>query len=256
MKNELNDIINALLRVDATGQPQSTPDGVADYSNVARILGALTQDGRAFKSDEPAAMQRALGECLKKATEDCENVSLTDVCLALSMMPTMIVRAVQKIAPTICPEEIYMVAFDQCRIDNLARDLAATPYHLEKDGRISPDVHSHPLLSAPFVIDDHVKHSFMRRHITPAHYAAHAEPATEPLEFEIIDESELTGSTTPETPTSRKVNRGGLGRLTACPLDGFDEFHDYFFQHDHIYWEAGLDFDELPEFGQERDSDL
>lgn len=248
MNSELNGIISALLRRDATGQPLSTPDGVTDCSQVARVLGAITQDGRPFKSDEPSAVQNAIGRCIKAALEVSADIDVIDIINALCLMPVMIVRAVQEISPSICPEEVFMVAFDQCRIDNLTRDLAATPYFSSEQGGISTDVHSHPLLSTPFVIDDRVKHEFVRRHITPAHYAAHEDEWPESLELEVVDEADLTDGPPADEQSSGEVRKSGLGRLTACPLEGFDEFYEYFYAHDHKHWEAGLDIDDLPPF--------
>jgi hypothetical protein len=263
MEYNITDIINTLLGVDENNQPLSAPDGVIDRSRIAEILGMITQEGRAFKSDEPAAITRAIGALLKRAIVDKDSEDVLNVLLALSMMPTLIVRAVQEICPTVCPEEIFMIAFDQCQIEWLRRDLQSTPYFQMADGRMVYDVHAHHLLAAPFIIDEAVKHHFVRRHITPAHYAAHEAPVAQSAEpeshdeseFEILDDSEVTDEAPPETPKSRKVRLSDLGRLSADPLEGFDEFHDYFRAHDHKLWEAGLDLHELPRFGEEFDPD-
>lgn len=255
MTPEITDIINTLLGVDENNEPLSTPDGVIDCSRIADLLGTITQKGRAFKSDEPAAITRALGAFLKNALQGGDPMEIAGAINALCMMITLILRAAQQLCPTICPEEIFMVAFDQSEMERLGRDLGATPYYQKADGHIVCDVHGHHVLAAPFNIDDAVKHHFVRRHITPAHYAAHEVPPADSSEFEILDESELTDSAPPEAPKSRKARLSDLGRLSADPLEGFDEFHDYFWEHDHKRWEEGLDLDELPRFGEEGGSD-
>jgi hypothetical protein len=253
MQREIEDIINTLLGVDENNEPLTIPDGVIDRSHIADILATLTHDGRAFKSDEPAALARAIGSLVKRSLASTPMSEVGDVVLVLSMLPTLIVRAVQKLCPTVCPEEIFMVAFDQHDMDQLRLDLKATPYYEMPDGRLVPDFHAHHLLAAPFVIDDRVKHHFVRRHITPIHYAAQEDVWPDIPEIEIVDTPEFGTKSSVDTPEDGISQWKDCDRLVACPLEGFDEFFEFFDQHDYKLWASGVEIYNLPPFSSTDD---
>jgi hypothetical protein len=248
MQNEFINFINTLRGIDENGNPLSTPDGVMDCKHIAESLLSITENGRALKSDEPAAFSRALGIWMMTHFGDATPEAVMNCLLATTMMPALILRAVQEIHPDTCPEEVLGAAFAQTNIDALVHDFTATPYRLMPDRQRIPDLHSHPLISGPFVIDDRVKHEFVRRNITPPHYEANEQPIIGLGDFEVLDE--LSEAPNPEHSPSRKVDKSQLGRLTACPLEGFDEFFDYFYRYDYQLWELGVDLQDLPPFGE------
>jgi len=256
MYENITHLINTLCGVDENANPLPTPDGVGDWSHVAHSLRSITEHGRPFKSDEPAAIARAIGEWMREQLTPLTPEGVVNVLTTFPILFAMVLRAVQKLHPGTCPDEVMMVACDQTNIEAIARDLQATPYRLTEDGRVIPDVTSHPVVSAPFVIDERVKHEFVRRHITPAHYAAHEQEWPESPELEVVDEAELVNGPPADAPPSGKVRKSDLGRLTACPLEGFDEFFEYFYENDHKHWEAGLDIEDLPPYIDPNDRDV
>lgn len=274
LTREFLQFIASLRGVHADGTELGSPDGVTDSSDIVRALRWFTHDGRAVKSDEHGALTKRLGAWMQSEFAGRTSKDIVRCNSALSFMVHLILKAVQEIHPDTCPEEVLMVALDQDRLAALAKDLEATPYRLMNDGHVAPDFTAHFELAEGFVIDERVKHAFMRRHITPVHYDAHeqdtsaketaqAEPKVlEPdtnSDFEIVNESDLFGEQTSEEETkstgTRKVNLGDFGLLVASPLEGFDEFHHYFDSTDFIWWEVGVDFKDLPKFGEQIDSD-
>lgn len=271
LTREFLDFVISLRGELRNGTELGSPDGVIDRSDVAHALRWFTHDGRAVKSDVPGALSKRLGEWMQHSFPTGSADEIMRCIEALCIMIHLILRAVQEIHPDTCPEEVLMVALDQCRLTALSVDLAATPYRLTDTEHVAADITDHLDLAKGFVIDERVKHAFMRRHITSVHYEAHpqdtdaeetstAEPESlHSSEIEIIDEADLFGTNNKCSDSTkdgtRKVNLGDLGPLTACPLDGFDEFHDYFQATDHILWEIGVNLEDLPELGQSIDPD-
>lgn len=268
---EFLDFVTSLRGEHRDGTEFGSPDGVINRSDVADALRWFTHDGRAVKSDVPGALSKRLGEWMQHTFPTGSGDEIMRCVEALCMMIHLILRAVQEIHPDTCPEEVLMVALDQCRLTALSVDLTATPYRLTTAGHVVADITDHLDLAKGFVIDELVKHAFMRRNITPVHYEAHPQDSNvddtstaEPESLhgsgiEIIDEADLfdtnTTSSDSRTAGTRKVNLGDLGPLTACPLEGFDEFHDYFRASDHVLWEIGVNLEDLPELGQSIDLD-
>ncbi len=161
------------------------------------------------------------------------------------MLLILTFREIQRLKPDVCPEEILMEVCNQDVLEKLAKDMEVTAYRLDESGDIAIDYFGHEVFHAPFVIDDFVKHSFIRRKVTPNFYIEDTEP-----EFivEVLDDIDKVGLKDIERPSSRKVNLSDFDNLTADPHNGFDEFYKYFFDSDHPLIELGIDFDDLPPF--------
>jgi hypothetical protein len=271
LTREFLDFVASLRGEHRDGTELGSPDGVIDRSDIAHVLRWFTRDGRAVKSDAAGALSKVLGEWMQYMFRAGSADEIMRCIEALCVMIHLILRAVQEIHSDTCPEEVLMVALDQCRLTALSDDLSATPYRLTTAGHVAADITDHLDLAKGFVINERVKHAFMRRNITPVHYEAHpqdsdteetstAEPESlHSLDIELLDEADLLdanpANSDSTTAGTRKVNVGDLGPLTACPLDGFDEFHDYFNATDYVWWEMGINFEDLPPFGSTIDPD-
>lgn len=258
MKNEFENII-ASLQSDNGGEDLiSTPDGVTDISRIVRSLKSITKDGRAVKSDEPGALIAMFGNWINREfIERTDEVK--DRCIAALIMLFMLTfRAVQNIKPDLCPEEVLMEACDQMRLESIAVDMEATEYQNVSNGEIAIAYFQHEIFHRAFTVDDLVKHSFNRRRITPSHYSM----LNEPVEFNIsiVEEGEVKNteiesddSVSAESSGCRKVNLSDFEGLTADPLNGFDDFYEYFFLSDNPLLELGIDFEDLPPFDDSDD---
>jgi hypothetical protein len=169
------------------------------------------------------------------------------------MLFVLTLRQVQNIKPDLCPEEVLMEVCDHESLELIAVDMQATEYRNVSSDEIAIAYFQHEIFHKAFKIDDLVKHSFNRRRITPSHYSM----LNDPVEFNIsiVEESEIKGieiepdtSATPEKPKNRKVNLSDFEGLMSDPLNGFDDFYEYFFQSDNLLLELGVDLDDLPPF--------
>lgn len=253
MKNEFENIIASLRGVSGKKDMFNTPDGIIDISHIVRSLKSITRNGRAVKSDEPGAFLAMLGNWINREfglhTDDSE-----DRCIvALCMLFVLTFWQVQNIKPDLCPEEILMEVCDHELLESIAADMQATEYRNVSSDEIAIAYFHHEIFHKAFTIDHWVKHSFNRRRITPSHFSMLNDPVE--LNISIFEESEVIRSekapdtsATPEKPRNLKVNLNDLEGLMSDPLNGFDDFYQYFYQSDNPLLEFGINFDDLPPF--------
>ena len=245
MENKFRKIIQALCGTNEAGEALGSPDGIIDISSIIDHLKYLTQEGRAVKSDEQSALLKMFGEWF---AHDFGNGTVDDLisCIrSLVMLYILQSREIQKLKPDVCPEEILMDVCNQDVLKEFAKDMEVTAYRLDESGEISIDYFGHEVFHAPFVIDDLVKHSFIRRHITQSFYTDDAEPE---FSFEIVEVEENETPNKVERPPNQKVNLNDFKNLIADGLNGFDEFYEQFWQGDFPLIELGIEFDDLPPF--------
>ena len=245
MDNEFQKMIKELCGINESGEALGAPDGIIDASSIIDHLKYLTQEGRAVKSDEQSALLKMFGEWF---AHDFGNGTVDDLisCIrSLVMLYILQSREIQKLKPDVCPEEILMEVCNQDVIKKLAKDMEVTAYRVDESGEISIDYFGHEVFHAPFVIDDLVKHSFIRRHITQSFYTDDAEPE---FSFEIVEVEENETPNKVERPPNQKVNLNDFKNLIADGLNGFDEFYEQFWQGDFPLIELGIEFDDLPPF--------
>lgn len=245
MNNEFQKMIKELCGINESGEALGAPDGIIDASSIIDHLKYLTQEGRAVKSDEQSALLKMFGEWF---AHDFGNGTVDDLisCIrSLVMLYILQSREIQKLKPDVCPEEILMEVCSQDVLKKLAKDMEVTAYRLDESGEISIDYFGHEVFHAPFVIDDLVKHSFIRRHITRSFYTDDAEPE---FSFEIVEVEENETPNKVERPPNQKVNLNDFKNLIADGLNGFDEFYEQFWQGDFPLIELGIEFDDLPPF--------
>ena len=245
MENKFRKIIQALCGTNEAGEALGSPDGIIDISSIIDHLKYLTQEGRAVKSDEPGALMEMLGNWQQNRFGGGTVEDLKSCVVAQNMLLILVLRQVQKLKPDVCPEEILMEVCNQDVLEKLAKDMKVTAYRLDESGEISPDYFGHEVFHAPFVIDDLVKHSFIRRKISPSFYIEDTEPE---FIFEVLDDVDNAGLRDTGRPASRKVNLSDFEKLTADPMNGFDEFYEQFWQGDFPLIELGIEFDDLPPF--------
>ena len=249
MDNEFQKMIKELCGINESGEALGAPDGIIDASSIIDHLKYLTQEGRAVKSDEQSALLKMFGEWFAhdfgKGTVD----DLISCIRSLVMLYILQSREIQKLKPDVCPEEILMEVCCQDELKKLAKDMEVTAYRLDESGEISIDYFGHEVFHAPFVIDDLVKHSFIRRHITRSFYTDDAEPE---FSFEIVEVEENETPNKVERPPNQKVNLNDFKNLIADGLNGFDEFYEQFWQGDFPLIELGIEFDDLPPFNGNR----
>jgi hypothetical protein len=253
MKNEFENIIASLRGDNSEEDLHNTPDGVIDISHIVRSLKSITRNGRAVESDEPGAVPAMLGNWINRDFGDGTDESKDRCIVALNMLIVLIFRQVQIIKPDLCPEEILMEVCDHESLESIAVDMQATEYRNVSSDEIAIAYFQHEIFHKAFKIDDLVKHSFNRRRITPSHFSMLNDPVE--LNISIVEESEVKGtekepdtSATSEKPKNYKVNLNDLEGLMSDPLNGFDDFYEYFFQSDNLLLELGVDFDDLPPF--------
>jgi len=253
MKNEFENIIASLRGDNGEKDLLNTPDGVIDISNIVRSLKSITKDGRAVESDKPGAFLAMLGNWIAREFGDGTDESKDRCIVALSMLFVLTFRQVQNIKPDLCPEEVLMEVCDHESLESIAVDMQATEYRNVSSDEIAIAYFQHEIFHKAFKIDDLVKHSFNRRRITPSHYSV----LNDPVEYNIsiVEESEIKGtekepdtSAAPEKPRNPKVNLNDLEGLMSDPLNGFDDFYEYFYQSDNQLLELGVDLDDLPPF--------
>ena len=245
MDNEFQKMIKELCGINESGEALGAPDGIIDASSMIDHLKYLTKDGRPVKSDEQSALLKMFGEWF---AHDFGNGTVDDLisCIrSLVMLYILQSREIQKLKPDVCPEEILMEVCCQDVLKKLAKDMEVTAYRLDESGEISIDYFGHEVFHAPFVIDDLVKHSFIRRHITRSFYTDDAEPE---FSFEIVEVEENENPNKVERPPNQKVNLNDFKNLIADGLNGFDEFYEQFWQGDFPLIELGIEFDDLPPF--------
>lgn len=249
MDNEFQKMIKELCGINESGEALGAPDGIIDASSMINHLKYLTKDGRPVKSDEQSALLKMFGEWF---AHDFGNGTVNDLinCIrSLVMLYILQSREIQKLKPDVCPEEILMEVCNQDVIEKLAKDMEVTAYRLDESGEISIDYFGHEVFHAPFVIDDLVKHSFIRRHITRSFYTDDADPE---FSFEIVEVEENETPNKVERPPNQKVNLNDFKNLIADGLNGFDEFYEQFWQGDFPLIELGIEFDDLPPFNGNR----
>ena len=245
MDNEFQKMIKELCGINESGEALGAPDGIIDASSMINHLKYLTKDGRPVKSDEQSALLKMFGEWF---AHDFGNGTVEDLisCIrSLVMLNILQSREIQKLKPDVCPEEILMEVCSQDVLKKLAKDMEVTAYRLDESGEISIDYFGHEVFHAPFVIDDLVKHSFIRRKITPSFYIEDTEPE---FSFEVVEAEENETQNKVERPASRKVNLNDFENLTADPMNGFEEFYEEFWEGDFPLIEFGIEFDDLPPF--------
>ena len=245
MEKEFGKIIQALCGTNEAGEALGAPDGIIDASSIIDHLKYLTKDGRPFKSDEQSAFTTWLGDWLQNQFGGGTAANLRNCIVAQNMLLILIFREIQRLKPDVSPEEILMEVCNQDVLTKLAKDMEVTAYRLDESGDIAIAYFGHQVFHAPFVIDDLVKHSFIRRKITPSFYIEDTEPE---FIFEVLDDIESAVQKDTDRPASRKVNLNDFKKLTADPLNGCEDFLDYFYEHDYPLIELGIEFDDLPPF--------
>ena len=253
MKNEFENIIASLRGGCGKEDLFNTPDGVIDISHIVRSLKSITRNGRAVESDVPGAFLAMLGNWINREFSEHTDESKDRCIVALNMLIVLIFRHVQNIKPDLCPEEVLMEVCDHELIESIAVDMQATEYRNVSSDEIAIAYFQHEIFHKAFTIDDLVKHSFNRRRITPSHFSMLNDPNE--LNISIVEESEVIGtekepdtSAAPEKPRNPKVNLNDLDGLMSDPLNGFDDFYEYFYQSDNPLLELGVNFDDLPPF--------
>ena len=249
MSNEFRNIIQALCGTNEAGEALGAPDGIIDTSSMIDHLKYLTKDGRPFKSDEQSAFTTWLGNWQQNQFGGGTAADLRNCIVAQNMLLILTFREIQKLKPDVCPEEILMEVCNQDVLTKLAKDMEVAAYRLDESGDIAIDYFGHEVFHAPFVIDDLVKHSFIRRHITRSFYTDDAEPE---FSFEIVEVEENETPNKVERPPNQKVNLNDFKNLIADGLNGFDEFYEQFWQGDFPLIELGIEFDDLPPFNGEQ----
>ena len=245
MENEFRKIIQALCGTNDAGEALGTPDGIIDASSMIDHLKYLTKDGRPVKSDEQSALLKMLGEWFAHEFGNGTVEDLINCIRSLVILNILQFREIQKLKPDVCPEEILMEVCNQDVLAKLAKDMEVAAYRMDECGDIAIDYFGHAVFHAPFVIDERVKHSFVRRKVTPSFYIEDTEPE---FSFEVVEAEENETQNKVERPASRKVNLNDFENLTADPMNGFDEFYERFWEEDFPLIEFGIDFDDLPPF--------
>ena len=245
MSNEFRNIIQALCGTNEAGEALGAPDGIIDASSMIDHLKYLTKDGRPFKSDEQSAFTTWLGNWQQNQFGGGTAADLRNCIVAQNMLLVLTFREIQKLKPDVCPEEILMEVCNQDVLTKLAKDMEAAAYRLDESGDIAIDYFGHEVFHAPFVIDDLVQHNFIRRKITSSYYEEDTEPE---FIFEVLDDIESAVQKDTDRPASRKVNLNDFQKLTADPMNGFEEFYEQFWEGDFPLIELGIEFDDLPPF--------
>jgi hypothetical protein len=245
MNNEFRKIIQALCGTDEAGKALGAPDGIIDVSSMIDHLKYLTKDGRPFKSDEQSAFTTMLGNWQQSQFGGGTVDDFRNCIVAQNMLLILCFREIQKLKPDVCPEEILMEVCNQDVLAKLAKDMEVTAYRLDETGDIAIDYFGHKVFHAPFVINDLVKHSFIRRKVTPSFYIEDTEP-----EFivEVLDDANNEVQNDTMRPACRKVNLNDYDNLVADPMNGYEEFYEQFWAEDFPLIEFGIDFDDLPPF--------
>jgi len=267
IEQALKSFVSAMQTQMPTSGGAVSPDGIIDCSEIAESLRSIGDNGRVLKSDEWNAIPNWLGNWIAREFGGGTPIDLLRCIQAMTFMVSLVLRAVQTIHPDTCPEEVCMIALSHDTIDHLISDLRATPYRNGEDSQVVALPMSHSLMATPFVIDAQVLHGFMRRHLTPTHYATNEPQGNdEPIptsdeDFELMTAEELENPSQPDNTqpaprsASRKVSLGDLGRLSADRLNNFGEFEEYFYATDYVLWERGVDINDLPPFGITIDPD-
>ncbi len=245
MNNEFRKIIQALCGTNEAGEALGAPDGIIDASSIIDHLKYLTKDGRPLKSDEQSAFTTWLGDWQQNQFGGGTAADLRNCIVAQNMLLILTFHEIQRLKPDVCPEEILMEVCDQDALTKLAKDMEVTAYRLDESGDFAIDYFGHEVFHAPFVIDDLVKHSFIRRKITPNYYVEDTEPE---FTFEVLDDMESAIRKDTDRPASRKVNLNDFEKLTADPFNGCEDFLDHFYENDYPLIEFGIEFDDLPPF--------
>ena len=245
MNNEFRKIIQALCRTDEAGEALGAPDGVIDASSIIDHLKYLTKDGRPVKSDEQGSVLKMFGDWFAHEFGNGTAEDQVRCIFSLVMLNILQFRVIQRLKPDVCPEEILMEVCNQDVLAKLAKDMEVTAYRLDETGDIAIDYFGHEVFHAPFVIDDLVKHSFIRRKITPSFYIEDAEPE---FTVEVLDDANNETQNNTVRPACRKINLNDYENLVADPLNGFEEFYEQFWAEDFPLIELGVDFDDLPPF--------
>ncbi len=245
MENEFRKIIQALCGTNEVGEALGAPDGIIDASSMINHLKYLTKDGRPLKSDQQSAFATWLGDWLQNQFGGGTAADLRNCIVAQNMLLILTFREIQRLKPDVCPEEILMEVCNQDVLTKLAKDMEVTAYRLDENGDIAIDYFGHDVFHAPFVIDDFVKHNFIRRKITPSFYVEDTEPE---FIFEVLDDIESAIRKDTDRPASRKVNLNDFEKLTADPFNGCEDFLDHFYENDYPLIELGIEFDDLPPF--------
>jgi len=245
MEKEFRKIIQALCGNNESGEALGAPDGIIDASSMINHLKYLTKDGRPLKSDQQSAFTTWLGDWLQNQFGGGTAADLRNCIVAQNMLLILTFREIQRLKPDVCPEEILMEVCNQDVLTKLAKDMEVTAYRLDESGDIAIDYFGHEVFHTPFVIDDLVKHSFIRRKITPSFYEEDTEPE---FIFEVLDDIESAIRKDTDRPASRKVNLNDFEKLTADPFNGCEDFLDHFYENDYPLIELGIKFDDLPPF--------
>ena len=245
MDNEFRKMIRGMCGINEEGEALGAPDGIIDASSMIDHLKYLTKDGRPVKSDEQSALLKMFGEWFAHEFGNGTAEDQINCIRSLVMLNILQFREIQKLKPDVCPEEILMEVCNQDVLTKLAKDMEVTAYRQDESGGISIDYFGHEVFHAPFVIDERVKHSFVRRKVTPSFYIEDTEPE---FIFEVLDDVENVDLNGTEQPASRKVNLNSFEKLTADPMNGFEEFYKRFWEEDFLLFELGVDFDDLPPF--------
>ena len=243
MNNEFRKLIQALCGTNDAGEALSAPDGIIDASSMINHLKYLTRDGRPLKSDEESAVLKMFGDWFAHEFGNGTDEGKVNCICSLIILNILVFREIQKLKPDVSPEEILMEVCDQDVLAKLAKDMEVTGYRMEESGDIAIDYFGHEVFHSPFAIDDLVKHSFIRRKITPSFYIEDTEPE---FIFEVLDDSNNPGLGDTDRPASRKVNLNDFEKLTADPMNGFEEFYEQFWEGDFPLIELGIEFDDLP----------
>ena len=245
MNNEFKKIIQALCGTNEAGEALGAPDGIIDASSMIDHLKYLTKDGRPLKSDEQSAFTTWLGNWQQNQFGGGTTDDLRNCIVAQNMLLILTFREIQKLKPDVCPEEILMEVCNQDVLTKLAKDMEVTAYRLDESGDIAIDYFGHEVFHAPFVIDDLVKHSFIRRKITPSFYIEDTEPE---FVFEVLDDVNNETQNDTVRPACQKINLNDYEILVADPMNGFEEFYEQFWEEDFPLIELGIEFDDLPPF--------
>ena len=210
----------------STSDSPIIPDGIMDCSSCIRPLRSITQNGRALKSDEMYSIAGFIGE----------NFSESSCPVSQAVYTTMLITAFQNAPKNALLEEILMRTFSQESIRRLEETWSATPYVLNESGEPRPVIAMHSIFAKATLISDENKTAFIARHLLST------------LPYLVKETSDCDEEISQQADKNIRVNIGEFDscEMTADPLDGFDEMHDYF--HNDVL-QRYLDGDDLEEMG-------
>ena len=220
------------------------PDGLIDMSHLIRILRFVTFDGRALNSAEPYGRADFASRMARRTKDIREEIwSRADAAAAMTLAILLLIDGQPHASNDKCPEEFLMEVFNQTTLTHLEDEFRATPYVLDGNGDIVPLLRSHEIFFRHSAITETMVRGCVRRHMTPhlphlyrdeddSERLADTEESTygedSQLGYEIVDMSTID-----------------FDSHESDPLEGFDEFWEFFDQEVCPRYKDGADLSDL-----------